>query len=201
MKKLIFYSCCIVVITFLSKCKDAKALDTNKNETYKAVDTLQEMVTRGAYLVNTIGCDDCHTPKKMTPKGLVPDLERRFSGHPSDEPLPKINKNDIEPGKWVLMNGDLTAFVGPWGVSFATNLTPDETGLGNWTFKNFKIAIREGKFMGLENQRMLLPPMPWQNFRKLTDSDLRAMFEYLKTVKPIKNVVPSPIPPTKINGK
>lgn len=201
MKKIIFYACYIVVIALLSNCIGKSKADVKQNEAYKSVDTLQEMITRGAYLVNTIGCDDCHTPKKMTPKGPVPDLERRFSGHPSDELLPKINKQDIEPGKWMLMNSDLTAFAGPWGVSFATNLTPDETGLGNWTFKNFKTALRDGKFMGLENQRMLLPPMPWQNFRKLTDSDLRAMFEYLKTVKPIKNVVPSPIPPTKINGK
>ncbi|MDX1828119.1 MAG: diheme cytochrome c-553 [Lutibacter sp.] len=201
MKKLIFYSCCIVTIVFLSKCKKAKALDMNKKEAYKPIDTLQEMITRGAYLVNTIGCDDCHSPKKMTPKGPVPDLERRFSGYSGDEPLPKINKNDIEPGKWMLMNGDLTAFVGPWGVSFASNLTPDPTGLGNWTFKNFKTALSEGKFKGIENQRMLLPPMPWQNFRKLTDSDLRAMFEYFKTVKPINNIVPSPIPLTNINDK
>jgi len=43
--------------------------------------------------------------------------------------------------------------------------------------------------------------MPWQNFRKLTDSDLKAMFKYLKTVKPIKNIVPSPIPPTNIDDK
>jgi len=130
MKKLFFYGYLIVAISLLTNCKDKKTADVKQNEAYKSVDTLQEMITRGAYLVNTIGCDDCHTPKKMTSKGPVPDLERRFSGHPSNEPLPKINTNDIEPGKWMLMNSGLTAFVGPWGVSFATNLTPDETGLG-----------------------------------------------------------------------
>ena len=196
MKKLFLYGCCIVAISLLTNCKDKKTVDVKQNETYKSVDTLQEMIARGAYLVNIIGCDDCHTPKKMTPQGPVPDLDRRFSGYPSNEPLPKINKNEVGPGKWVLTTNDLTAFVGPWGVSFGANLTPDATGLGNWTFKNFKTAIREGKFMGLENQRMLLPTMPWQNFKKLTDRDLRAMYEYFKTVKPIKNVVPNPIPPT-----
>ena len=196
MKKIIFYSCCFITIILLSNCKDKKTVGVNQNEQYKSIDTLQEIIARGAYLVNVIGCDDCHSPKKMTPEGPVPDLDRRFSGHPSNEPLYKIDKNNIGPGKWVFMNNSLTAFVGPWGVSYAANLTPDETGMGNWTFDNFKTALREGKFKGIKDQRMLLPPMPWQNFKNLTDSDLRAMFEYFKTVKPIKNTVPNPIPLT-----
>jgi hypothetical protein len=196
MKKIIFYSSCFLAIILLSNCKDKKPISIYQNDQYKSIDTLQEMIERGAYLVNAIGCDDCHSPKKMTSQGPVPDLDRRFSGHPSDEPLYKIDKNNIGPGKWVFMNNSLTAFVGPWGISYGANLTPDETGIGNWTFDNFKTALREGKFKGIKDQRMLLPPMPWQNFKNLTDSDLRAMFEYFKTVKPIKNIVPSPIPPT-----
>ncbi|MDP2068239.1 MAG: diheme cytochrome c-553 [Lutibacter sp.] len=196
MKKIIFYSCCFVALILLSNCKDNKTVDVNQNEQYKSIDTLQELVARGSYLVNAIGCDDCHSPKKMTPQGPIIDLDRRFSGHPSDETLYKIDKNNIGPGKWIFMNNSLTAFVGPWGVSFGANLTPDDTGMGNWTFDNFKTALREGKFKGIKDQRMLLPPMPWQNFKNLTDSDLRAMFEYFKTVKPIKNIVPNPIPPT-----
>lgn len=196
MKKIIFYGCCFTAMALLSNCQDKKIADVNQNEEYKSIDTLQEVIARGAYLVNVIGCDDCHSPKKMTQQGPVPDLDRRFSGHPSDEFLSKIDKNNIGPGKWILMNNSLTAFVGPWGVSYAANLTPDETGMGNWTFDNFKTSLREGKFKGIMEQRMLLPPMPWQNFKNLTDSDLRAMFEYFKTVKPIKNIVPSPIPPS-----
>jgi len=196
MKKIIFYSCCFVAIILLSNCKDKKTVDVNQNEQYKSIDTIQELIARGAYLVNVIGCDDCHSPKIMTPQGPVPDLDKRFSGHPSDETLYKIDKNNIGPGKWILMNNSLTAFVGPWGISYAANLTPDETGMGNWTFDNFKTALREGKFKGIMEQRMLLPPMPWQNFKNLTDSDLRAMFEYFKTVKPVKNIVPNPISPT-----
>ncbi len=195
MKKIIFYAFCLTAIILFTNCKDKNSVSLNQNEQYKTIDTLQEIIERGAYLVNSIGCDDCHSPKKMTPQGPIPDLDRRFSGHPSDEPLYTIDKNNIGPGKWILMNNSLTTFVGPWGVSYGANLTPHETGIGNWTFDNFKTALREGKYKGLKDQRMLLPPMPWQNFKNLTDSDLRAMFEFFKTVKPIKNIVPSPIPP------
>ena len=198
MKNLILYSCCFAAIAILSNCKDNKTVGTNQKEQYQSIDTLQELIARGEYLVNVIGCDDCHSPKKMTDQGPVPDLDRRFSGHQSDEPLSEIDKNSVGPDKWILMSKNFTAFVGPWGVSYAANLTPDETGMGNWTFDNFKIALREGKFKGIKEQRMLLPPMPWQNFKNITDSDLRAMFEYFKTVKPIKNIVPSPITPTEL---
>ncbi|MBI6116423.1 diheme cytochrome c-553, partial [Salegentibacter sp. F63223] len=42
------------------------------------------------------------------------------------------------------MNQDLTAFVGSWGVSYAANLTPHDTGMGTWTFQQFKRAMVEG---------------------------------------------------------
>jgi hypothetical protein len=92
-----------------------------------------------------------------------------------------------------------TAVAGPWGVSFSANLTADSTGIGNWTEAQFAIALRQGKSKGLEGNRMLLPPMPWPNYVNLTDADLKAMFTYLKSTKPIKNVVPAPIPPTQLN--
>ena len=49
---------------------------------------------RGKYLVNMIGCSDCHTPFKMGPKGPEPDMDRFLSGHPEQVgPLhaPKAN--------------------------------------------------------------------------------------------------------------
>jgi len=42
---------------------------------------------------------------------------------------------------------------------------------------------------------MLLPPMPWDSFRFMTDDELKAMFAYLKSTKPINNMVPPPAPP------
>jgi hypothetical protein len=37
--------------------------------------------------------------------------------------------------------------------------------------------------------------MPWQMYRNMTDDELKAVFAYLKSTKPIKNVVPEPTPP------
>jgi hypothetical protein len=79
-------------------------------------------------------------------------------------------------------------------VSYAFNLTPDQnTGLGIWTEEMFVKAIRTGRHMGVS--RPILPPMPWQMYRNLTDDDLKAVYAYLRTVEPIHNRVPDPLPP------
>lgn len=153
-------------------------------------------IERGRYLVNIGVCDDCHSPKIMTERGPVVDSTKRLSGHPADAVLPAIDKNEIAPGKWILGSQDLTAWVGPFGVSFPANLTPDKaTGTGAWTPELFIKIIRSGKHMGGESARLILPPMPWQNFAKMTDDDLRAIFTFLQTLPPISNKVPDPLPP------
>lgn len=159
-------------------------------------EVLQARIKRGEYLVTVGGCNDCHTPKIMTPQGPQEDHSRLLSGHPSSEALPAItDKKMIAPGNWVLCDFNSTAWVGPWGTSFTANLTPDDTGIGTWDYAQFEKAIREGKSKGLDGTRPLLPPMPWFNYAKMTDEDLRAVFAYLKSIPPVKNVVPNPIPP------
>lgn len=153
------------------------------------------LVKRGEYLVTIAGCADCHAPKKMTPRGPAPDLDRFMSGYNSADPLGTYDKNLVKNGQWVLFNGQNTAFIGPWGVSFAANLTPDETGIGSWSLEQFNKAMRQGKFKGLDNTRPLLPPMPWPNYGNMTDADMKAIFAYLKSLKPVFNAVPSAIPP------
>jgi len=87
-----------------------------------------------------------------------------------------------------------TAIAGPWGVSFTRNLTPDrETGLGDWTEKDFIQTIRTGKRMG--HGRALLPPMPWFNYAEATDDDLKAIWAYLRSIPAVKNRVEEPRPP------
>jgi hypothetical protein len=98
-------------------------------------------------------------------------------------------------GKGLAVTNDLTAWVGPWGISYAANLTPDETGIGNWSEQQFIKAIREGKLKGMDGTRPLLPPMPWQEFGQMKDEELKAIFAYLKTIKPVNNVVPPAAPP------
>jgi hypothetical protein len=92
-----------------------------------------------------------------------------------------------------MMNEHLTAFAGPWGLSFSAKLTPDDqTGTDLWTEEIFINALRSGKHMG--TGRPILPPMPWFNLANAKEEDLKAMFAYLKSLKPIKNLVPGAIP-------
>ena len=154
----------------------------------------KELITRGKYLVQTSACHDCHSPKVMTPSGPQLDTTRLLSGHPKDQPLGPVVKTQ----DWVLFNNTLTAAVGPWGISFSANLTPDDTGIGNWKYEQFVTAIRKGKSKGLENNRMLLPPMPWDMYKSMKDEDLQAIFAYLKSLPKVDNLVPAPISPDKM---
>ena len=87
----------------------------------------------------------------------------------------------------MLFNGGLTAAVGPWGISYAANISSDDSGVGLWTDEQFIRAIREGQYKGMEGTRKLLPPMPWPNYAHLTDDDLKAMLKYLKSTNPVRS--------------
>ncbi|MDP4191974.1 MAG: diheme cytochrome c-553 [Bacteroidota bacterium] len=156
----------------------------------------EELLARGKYLANFGGCNDCHSPKIMTNMGPVPDTTKLLSGHPEGGQLPPIDTS-ITNSKGVFTTMDLTAWAGPWGISFPINLTPDgETGIGNWTEEVFFKAMREGKHLGAG--RPILPPMPWQSLASLKDEDLRAIFLYLKSLKPVHNKVLDPIAPNMV---
>ena len=164
------------------------------NACEKKIDTVE----RGRYLAVVMGCHDCHTPKIPGPDGNpVPDMSRQLSGHPKDLPYPTWTPADMQQRHAAaLTTADLTAWAGPWGVSFTANLTPDkETGLGDWEETNFIQAMRTGKHQGQPNGRVILPPMPWPGIGKATDEDLKAIWAYLRSIPPIKNQVPFPVPP------
>jgi hypothetical protein len=170
-------------------------LSVSAPPTLRAQSQPSSAVERGKYLVTVGGCHDCHTPKTMTSRGPEPDMTRSLSGHPSSVPIPAVPAGVLGPGKWgAVATADLTAWYGPWGASFAANLTSDPTGLGSWTKAMFIRAMRTGKHQGVG--RPILPPMPWQNYSQMTDGDLGAVFDYLRTLKTVKNAVPAPIPPT-----
>lgn len=132
--------------------------------------------------------------KKMAERGpeMIPELA--LSGFPAGRPILKFEDPLIKEG-FGMMYPDLTGAAGPWGLSFAANLTPHETGLGNWTLEQFTIALKEGKSKGIRTNRMLLPPMPWQNYVGIKDEDIAALFEYLQSIPPVDNRVPQPIEP------
>jgi mono/diheme cytochrome c family protein len=151
----------------------------------------------GEHLVAAMDCNICHTPKKMSDQGPVPDASLLLSGRPADRPGLDIDRKEIE-AKGLSVSGDFTEWAGTWGVSYAANLTPHETGIGNWTEEQFLYALRHGKSKGLEGSRTLLPPMPWQSISQLNDEEIKAIFAYLKSIKPIENLVPAPLPPISI---
>lgn len=159
--------------------------------------TQDELISRGKYIVITGGCGDCHSPKIMTANGPMEDTSRTLSGFPEGSVLPPLDVKMVAPGNWYTTDINLAAWVGPWGISFASNLTPDnETGIGALSEEMFIKTLREGKLMGVG--RPLLPPMPWQVIGQKTDEDLKAIFAYLKSLPPIKNKVPDPVPPPKL---
>ena len=186
MKRIYLYPALIAVLLF--------ACAPKTNEPVKTVEiSLADQIAKGENLVTVLGCNDCHSPKVMTAMGPVPDTLRLLSGHPADEQLPTYQKEILK--SYVLFNMNSTAAIGPWGTSFAANLTSDATGIGNWTEEQFMRAMKMGKWKGLENSRNLLPPMPWQGYSQMPDEDLKAIFAYLKSIKPVNNAVPMAIPP------
>lgn len=157
----------------------------------------EEMVARGKYIVTTGGCGDCHTPKVFTSMGPVPDSTRTLSGYPEGQPLPAIDPAMVQPGMWVMTESNLAGWVGPWGISYAANLTPDNaTGIGALSEEMFIKTMREGKWMGVG--RPLLPPMPWQTLGMMTDQDLKCIYAFLQSLPAIHNQVPQPVTPDKL---
>ncbi|HKA37882.1 MAG TPA: diheme cytochrome c-553 [Thermoanaerobaculia bacterium] len=181
---------CLVILAI----SDSSQAQTKAGEKSKAGQSKVQIkqVERGKYLVTIMSCNDCHTPFKMGPKGPEPDMSRMLSGHPEQMKLPPPPKVDMP---WMgAYNATDTAFAGPWGVSYAANLTPDQnTGLGIWTEDMFLKAMKLGKHMG--TSRDIAPPMPWNWVGKATDEDLKAIFAYLKSIPPIANHVPDYEPP------
>jgi mono/diheme cytochrome c family protein len=129
--------------------------------------TPEQQLARGEYLVTIEGCGDCHTPGTLYG---APDMARQLAGSE-------------------------LGWQGPWGVSYARNLTPDpQTGLGTWSEDQIVSTLKTGK---RADGSPLLPPMPWPNTARMTDEDLHAVAVYLKSLPPVEHQVPAVIPPGK----
>ena len=127
--------------------------------------TTAAKLKRGEYLATVIGCNDCHTPGVLFG---APDFSRKLSGSE-------------------------LGWRGPWGVTYARNLTPDlETGIGKWSEAEIVKALRTGQ---RPDGSVLLPPMPYQDFAIMTDNDAYAIAAYLKSIPPIQHKVPDRVPP------
>jgi hypothetical protein len=181
----------VIVTAALAGCQTApqQAAESPATGAAAAAATPFDPVARGKYLTSIMGCNDCHTPMTgMGPEGPMYDSERFLAGHPAGLTLPPPPPAE---GPW-FMATNMTAFSGPWGVSYSANITPDSlTGLGIWTEEIFVKAMRTGRHMGVA--RPILPPMPWPSVAALTDEDLKSLYAYLRTVPAISNEVPQPV--------
>ncbi len=152
-----------------------------------------DKVRKGRTLVMFGHCNNCHTPWIYDPVmgAAAPDMTRMLSGHPEGAPDPqgKLGPEDV-----LLVGPTFTSFRLGFGVTYSKNLTPDvETGTGGWTEEQFLGVFRKARH---PDGRTILPPMPWEMIRNLSDADLRAVFAYLQSIPPIRSVVPdSKVPP------
>lgn len=124
-----------------------------------------DSVAYGKYLAKVGGCHECHTPH--------------------DEKGQLIAGMDFA-GGWEMK--------GPWGRNFTANLTPHaETFVGRATREEF--IGRFKSFANMNASNAPVPPkgrntiMPWLAYSGMTEQDLGAIYDYLKTVKPIDNKV------------
>lgn len=127
--------------------------------------TEAEKAERGMYLTTIMGCNDCHTPGTFYG---APDFGRKLSGSE-------------------------LGWVGPWGTTYARNLTPDmETGIGKWSADDIVKTIRTGQ---RADGTQVLPPMPWPMYTNLSDDDAYAIAAYLESLTPVNHKVPTKRPP------
>jgi hypothetical protein len=175
----------------LTQCSNEKKEDTGE---VKPAATAQyggfdSQVKWGESLVKNGGCNDCHTPKKLGANGPENDMSLMLSGHPEKMPAPDFDAKEAAK-KGLIITQSFTAWTGPWGVTYAANLTSDSTGIGSWKEEQFIKALREKKWMGLEGTRPLMPPMSMMPATEMSDDELKAIFAYLKSTPAVRNVIP-----------
>ena len=84
------------------------------------------------------------------------------------------------------------SFTGPWGNVTSANITPDPSGISYYD----EVLFLEVMHIGSVKARKLSPIMPVEVYKNLTDDDLKAMFAYLRTIKPVRHRVDNSEPPT-----
>ena len=192
MKRISTTAIMLVAVTLIfTQCSDEKTATTEEVKPVVAAQFggFDSQVKWGERLVFVGGCNDCHTPKKMGAHGPENDMSLMLSGHPGNTPAAAFDAKEAAK-KGLIITSTFTAWTGPWGVTYAANLTSDSTGIGTWKEEQFLKALKEKKWMGLDNTRPLMPPMSMMPVTEMTEDEIKAIFAYLKTTPPIKNVIP-----------
>lgn len=124
-----------------------------------------DLIEYGAYVANAAGCAECHTRQE----------------------------NGQRVGK--LFAGGFEFNLGNGYKVISMNITPHQTGIGNWTREAFI-----GRFKIYEDSSFVLPEvdmqagdfqtvMPWTMYAGMTEQDLGAIYDYLQTIEPVENTV------------
>ncbi len=156
---------CAVIITaaYFSACRNKKS-ETKVSDNR---DSVKKVLERGEYLANHVAnCIDCHSKRDFT----------KFSG--------PIIPGTEGGGGFVFDN----KLAGLPGTIYGRNITPDnETGIGTWTDDDILRAVTQGI-----NKKgdTLFPIMPYIQFNRMAKDDLMSIVAYIRTLKPIRNVVP-----------
>jgi mono/diheme cytochrome c family protein len=126
---------------------------------------------RGEYLVELLGCGACHTDGALVGE---PDMSKPLAG--SNIGIAYTNPLENERP----------------GIVYPSNITPHpDTGIGRWTDEQLTDVIRSG--LGRHGRQRILV-MPWQGYARMTEDDIAAIVTYLRSVEPIDNEVPLPVP-------
>lgn len=123
----------------------------------------ENTVEYGKYMATAAGCFDCHTKQD---KG-------KFVGEPFA-------------GGFAFPFGDGT-------IVTSSNITPHPSGIGNWTEEQFVSRFRLYSDSSYTNPVVepgaMQTVMPWTMYSRMTDTDLKALYHYLKTISPVDNKV------------
>lgn len=132
---------------------------------FSKIPSPDNQVAYGAYLFTAAACNDCHTPKDNGSPVAGMELAGGF-----EFPMPL------------------------GGITRSANITPDpETGIGDWTeddfVDRFKAYADSSYAPPVVNPGEFNTVMPWTMFSNMKSEDLKAIYAYLKTVKPVRNEV------------
>lgn len=125
----------------------------------------RELVGLGSYLVNAVGgCNDCHTNPPYAAGGDP------FMGQPK-----KVNADCYLAGGM------------QFGPFTSRNLTPENGLPEGHTYQEFLTILRTGKDFDMAHPQFgpLLQVMPWPTYQDMSDHDIRAIYEYLRSIPPI----------------
>ncbi|MEK7433107.1 MAG: c-type cytochrome, partial [Cyanobacteriota bacterium] len=131
-----------------------------QNPNFQTIPKKSDSINYGKYLVNAASCFTCHT--QMNKGEPIKDMD--FAGGE----------------KFKIKN---------YGTIFSSNISSDkETGIGNWTKESFIKRFKDYSPKNIKNNEFQTV-MPWYNYTEMPEDEIGAIYDYLKTTKPIKNLI------------